>query len=298
MESCYQPDPEIGTERSGREFAPGPFENWLERLSGLGLCQMLVVLILKLERLAVAPLDGSRRQAVMRRLAAVVRDVADDLPRGVPAQGAGGPAPVQSLSLEQRLICLTYRNLKRTLESLDRSGGGGMDERDTARQWVLAELFACLGRQIEQGALWGRPWPPHTWQELHDLHAYCTGRVGGARKHRERRETALGLDPGFAYKRLLLIGLIADQQARVLLAPEQAGRFAAWVEETELNDPGSYFGVLGTFLVECSRDTPPRRVPGALGPVTRAWVLEPPAELLAALAAIRLERDRRGFAVD
>ncbi len=294
MHSCYQPDPEINSERLCREFEPPAFDDWLARLTDRGLFQILTALILKMERLVRAPLDGVRRQAIMRRLVAVARDVADDLPRGAP-NGVAAATSDGPLSLEQRLICVTFKNLKRTLEVLDRSGGGGISQRDSARRWVLQELFTCLGRQIELGALWGRPWPFQTWQELHDLHAYCRARLGGAT---DRPDPDSGFDAETAYKRLLLMGLIADQQAAVLLAPEQTGRFAAWVEETELNDPSSYFGVLGAFLVECSRDVPPRRVSGALGSVPRAWVLEPPAELVSKLTAIKLERDRRGFAVE
>ena len=152
----------------------------------------------------------------------------------------------------------------------------------------------CLGRQIELGALWGKPWPAQTWQELHDLYAYCRGRLGS----NDRLNPEGGFDLETVYKRLLLMGLIADQGAKVLLAPERAGQFAAWVEGTQLNDPGSYFGVLGTFIVESSRDAPPRRVPGALGAVNRAWVLAVSPDLLAALAAVKAERGRRDFAVE
>jgi hypothetical protein len=296
MDNCYQPDPEIASARLRREFESPAFDEWLERLSDRGLFQILIALMLKMERLVRAPLDGTRRQTVMQRLVAVANDVADDLPRGTGRAGAGqGQGQDQPLSLEQRLICLTFKNLKRTLEVLDRSGGGGISQRDAARRWVLQELFACLGRQIELGALWGRPCPPQTWQELHDLYAYCRARLGSAG---ERQQSDGGFDPETAYKRLLLMGLIAGQGAKSLLAPERTGRFAAWVDETELNDPGSYFGVLGAFLVECSRDIPPHRVPGALGSVSRAWVLEAPAELVAELSAIRAERERRDFAVE
>lgn len=293
MDSCYRLDPEIDSEPLRREFDSPAFEDWLERLIDRGLLQILIALVVKMERLVRAPVDAERRQEVMRRLVAVVRDVADDLPREARARGAGAPARGQPLSLEQRLICLTFKNLKRTLEIMDRSAGGGIGHRDDARRWVLQELLICLGRQIELGALWGRHWPAQTWQELHDLYAYCRGRLGAD----DRLQPEGGFDPEMTYKRLLLMGLIADQGAVTLLAPERAGQFAAWVEETELNDPGSYFGVLGTFIVESSRDTPPRRVSGALGAVNRAWVLAVPPDLLSALAAVKVERDRREFAV-
>jgi hypothetical protein len=297
MDSCYQsdlePEPEADSEALRQEFDAPAFEDWLERLSDRAFLQILIALILKMKRLVRAPLVGARREVVMRRLVAVVRDVADELPREVRPRPAAASAQDRSLSLEQRLICLLFRNLKRTLEVLDRSGGGAISQRDDARLWVIQELFTCLGRQVELGALWSRPWPGQTWQELHDLYAYCRGRLSAA----DRLHPEGGFDPETAYKRLLLMGLIADQRATVLLAPERAGRFAAWVDETELSDPGSYFGVLGTYIVESSRDTPPRRVPGALGAVARAWVLAVPPDLLSALTAVKVERDRREFSV-
>ncbi len=293
-DSCYRPEPEIDSEALCREFGSPVFEDWLERLTDRGFLQILIALVLKMERLVRAPLDGTRRQTVMRGLVAVVRDVADELPRKSIASGAAAPAQGQPLSLEQRLICLTFKNLRSTLEILDRSGGGGISQRDDARRWVLQELFICLGRQVELGALWGRPWPAQTWQELHDLYAYCRGRLGAD----ERLHPEGGFDPETAYKRLLLMGLIADQGAAILLAPERKGQFAAWVQGAELNDPASYFGVLGTFIVESSRDSPPRRVPGALGAVNRAWVLAVPQDLIAALTAVKAERDRREFVVE
>lgn len=289
-----QPVPD--RERWSREFASPAFEVWLERLSTQGYCQLLVALILKLERMAQAPLDGSRRVAILREAMTLIHDVADDLPRNPGPQkrveGVAGP-----LSLAQRLGAATYENLKLTLEALDHGGGAVVGERDRGRLWVVGEMYAWLGHQIEIGADRGLAWPQHTWQELHDLFSYSTNRLGRAGPDSAalwgavQPGTAAGAgDPETVYKRLLMIGLCAEQEAGALLAPSAAEPFSAWVRAAQLDDPAAYFGVLGTYLVEASSDTPPRLVPGALGPVSRARVLRLPPAFLAALAAAKAGR--------
>ncbi len=125
-------------------------------------------LILKLERLARAPLGGPRRVEILHAVMTMIRDIADDLPMPSAARpGAGGQAA--PLSLVQRLGALAFKNLKRALHDLDRGGGGVVGEHDQGRAWVVGEMYVCLGRQIELGARWGQTWPPHTWQELHEL---------------------------------------------------------------------------------------------------------------------------------
>lgn len=297
-ENCYQLTPASEAESRCLEFASPTFERWLDRLCEQGFCQLLVSLILKLERLIQAPLDGPQRVLLLRELMTLIHDVADDLPTCAPLRpGARGAPP---LSLAQRLICVTFRNLKRTLEDLDR-GGGVVGERDGGRFWVVAQMYDWLGRQIELGAGWGKTWPEHTWQELHDLSAYSSNRIGvGWPAGEGVVEPGAGIDrlfdPESTYKRLLMVGLCAEQDAGALLVAVHSELFAQWVKAAELQDPGSYFGVLGAYLVETSGDAPPRLVPGALGPVNMARVLRLPKGFLAALAAVKA--GRHPFAVE
>jgi|UPI000364541C hypothetical protein len=284
MDNCYQLAPPSEDAQACREFDSPAFDAWLERLSGQGLCQLLVSLLLKLERLAQVPVEGPRALAILQQLAIVLRDVADDLPKGrLPPPDAAAP-----LSLEQRLCCIMFRNLKLTLERRDRSARGVPVDPDAERAWLVAEMFDWLGRQIELGVVRGRTWPPHTWQELHDLFFYASNRMAAARPRMAQAADALsGDDPQTAYKRLLILGLYAEQGGDTLLGPDQAERLADWARASTLEDPGLYFGYLGTYLVEVSRDTPPRLVTGALGSATRAWVLRLPADLLSIIEANR-----------
>ncbi|WP_295435675.1 hypothetical protein [uncultured Thiodictyon sp.] len=283
------------SERWSREFASPAFEAWLGRLCTQGFCPILVALMLKLERLARTPLGGPRRVEMLRASMTMIRDIADDLPTPSAARpGAGGQAAAP-LPLVQRLWALTFENLKRALHDLDRGVGGVVGEHDQGRAWVVGQMYVCLGRQIELGARWGQTWPPHTWQELHDLFSYSTNRMdmgrGGADEAVSRGPagpwSAAAEDPQTLYKRLLMVGLCAEQGAHALLVPTAQGSFSAWVQAAELHDPGGYSGVLGAYLVEASSDTPARLVPGALGPVSRAQVLRLPPGFLAALAAAR-----------
>jgi len=282
MDNCYQLASPSESAHADREFDSPAFDAWLERLSGQGLCQMLVSLLLKLERLAQAPVESPRALVILRQLAIVLRDVADDLPKGrLPP-----PDPAAPLCLEQRLCCVMFRNLKRTLERLDRSARGVLVNPDAERAWLVGEMFDWLGRQIELGVLRGNTWPPHTWQELHDLFFYVSNRMAAARPGMAQAAGAhAGDDPQTAYKRLLILGLCAEHGGAALLGLDQAQRLADWARASTLEDPGLYFGYLGTYLVEVSRDTPPRRLAGALGSANRAWVLRLPADLLAIIKA-------------
>ncbi len=289
-ENCYQaPAPAIA-DVSAREFDPDAFDQWLGRLAGQGEAGILMSLLLKLERLQGAPLGVRRRLSVTRRLMAGIRDLRDFLPR------TRGPGCEQSgaLGLEQRLWCLGFRNLKQTLDALDGAQGVEVADRDHYRLRLVRDLLACLARQIKLWALWGWPLPPGTWQQAHDLHAYYTGRLQGADAADPGRHP--GREPAIetAYKRLLLIGIMAGPQARSLLARACAegpgGRLDGWARGCMLQDPKSHVGVIGCYLVEASRDEAPRWIAGALEAVERSWVLRPPADLLAVLEADRMGR--------
>jgi hypothetical protein len=102
------------------------------------------------------------------------------------------------------------------------------------------------------------------------------------------------LDPETAYKRLLLFGVIAGEGGLSTLGihTTRDPRLAAWAKGAALQDPGSYFGVMGAYVVEASKDRPPTLEPGALGAVARAWVLSLPAELQRLLPSAQARRKR------
>ena len=181
-----------------------------------------------------------------------------------------------------------YSNLQRALNDLDRARGSAVRDRNWARLWLLEAMLHCLGRQLELGLGRGWPLPPGTWQRAHDLYAYFMGRVAEAPRLEDlAQRPEVGLDVQTAYKRLLVLGVLGQQGPKRRLLDPGTGRppevLADWARRSKLQDPSIYFGVLGTYLVDISRDEPPRLVPGALGLVGRAWVLRPDKELLAAL---------------
>jgi hypothetical protein len=254
-----------------REFESPAFDEWLERLSGEGFCQLLVSLFLKLERMLKAPLDARRILDNLQRLTVLVRDVAEDLP---PPQPSSAAAP---MTLAQRLCSVTYRNLKRNLTLLDHSAWE--DDQDAARGWLVAEMFACLSHQIALGALRGPAWPARTWQELHDLFVYVDHRLAPLADSPMR--LALEVD----YRRALIVGLLAQGQAHALLSPASAAQLTDWACASSLQDPRAYYGEIGVCLVQTTVDEPPCFVPRALGTVGPGWVLKVPQSLLAAFTA-------------
>ena len=283
-ERCYEPGGLSADPGAAREFEPEVFDHWVERLAERGAGGILMSLVLKLERLGRAPVSAKRRLEVMVRLMPAIRDLADELPKpSAPRRAAERPPVAAPLSLEQRLWCLTFRNLKQTLESADGHRGGELRDMEQVRLWLLDGLFECLGRTLELCIGQRHVPPPNTWQQMHDLYAYFLGRV------RESQPVAAWqeLDPDIAYKRLLLFGVIAGEDALAALgvATTRDPCLDAWARESDLHDPGSYFGVMGAYVVEASRDQPPILNPGALGAVARAWVLSLPDTLRVRLRA-------------
>lgn len=299
-QTCYESGHESDTPGYQREFQSGIFEEWLDQLAIHGAGGMLMSLMLKLERFGKVQLEAPRCLGVMHRLMPVIRDLSDDLPKLHALTDGPVRAGSSAFCLEQRLWCLTYRCLKRTLVGLDSSRRSVIRDRNRVRLWLLDSMFYALGRHLELSVLWGWPLPVNTWQEIHDLYAYFEGRlrdVSGFHEHVVQAEDEF--DAQTAYKRLLLVGLLADQGASSLLvranANAQTDALSDWAREADLQDPSSYFGVIGTYLVEISRDKPPRLIPGALGSVSRAWVLQLPGELMAALDAEKIKRTVSAF---
>jgi hypothetical protein len=286
MENCYRTDRALQSEKDLRELESTAFAGWLSRLSGHGIGFMLVGLILKLERMVNAPVKPAQRLLLIHWLMPIVRDVAEELPK-LPEPPPAGTAKGEPLSLEQRLMCLTVRNLKLALEGLDGADGVQVAGRDAARLWVLQALMECLGRQVELGIRWNKRWPRQTWQELHDLYAYYLDRVRPAVNRAEAGAIGgEGFDMELAYKRLLVIGLLAELGPTGMMRDPASERVAEWARQSQLRDATSETGSRGSFTVEMSSDAPPRRSQGAADTVRRTMILRLPPEPTAALEAV------------
>lgn len=200
-----------------------------------------------------------------------LEDLASD-----PKVSALSPSPTPA----QRLLERMCRNLDHLLLTLDRRRFRGGPTDDADRRWTIRQLFVFLGHQIEYGILGGLPWPPRTWQRLHDLFEYLIERrdleLGTA-----NWDTDSGFDPETAYKRLLLIGLCSPPTAARRLEGENADDLTRWAGKTRLVEPAGRLGEYGLLVVETSQDGPPRFREQPADDPWRGWVLEPPAEFLA-----------------
>jgi len=242
---------------------------WIGRLPSQKLHQAVPELIVQLDRLLASPLDLETRYPMARALKGVVLHIAAALPKTGAASGG--------LSLEQRLYDAMARNCKRLLQDLDRQRFGPVDDQPRRRQWALRNSFRFLGRQILHALGCGRPWPKGVWQDLHDLYVYVV--VRGNDTEPRSAVGVRGFDPERAYKRLLLVGLVADLVDRQGISGAVMARLAAIADECALLEPDALIGEHGLTLVEVSCDRPPRLKPERLQDPFRGWVLRAPAEL-------------------
>lgn len=184
------------------------------------------------------------------------------------------------LSDGQHLLDQICHVLDHLLLTLDRRRlrTGPADEED--RRWTINQLLIFLGYQIEYSILAGRPWPPHTWQRLHDLFAYLIERRG-LQLGTGSSDLGRGIDPETAYKRLLLLGLCTRFRGARRLDPDLSNQLRRWAVESRLGQPAAHLGEYGLILVETSKDNPPHYRRQPTSDPWRGWVLEAPKEFLA-----------------
>jgi hypothetical protein len=193
-----------------------------------------------------------------------------------PKVSALEPSPSSGRHLIER-VC---RNLDHLLQDLDRGRFRAKPKDDEDWRWTIRQLFAFLGRQIEQGILEARPWPPRTWLRLHDLFEYLIER-GGLELGTGSSNLGRGFDPETVYKRLLLLGLCPQLVGARKLDEDVANQLMRWAIESRLVEPSGRLGEYGLILVETSQDAPARFRAQPQDAPWRGWVLEPPADFLA-----------------
>lgn len=192
-----------------------------------------------------------------------------------PKVSALEPSPTSA----QRLIERMCRNLDHLLLTLDRRRYQASPADQVDRRWTIRQLFVFLGHQIELGVLRARPWPPGTWQRLHDLFEYLIERQG-LQVGRCDAMLGRGFHPEIAYKRLLLLGLFPPFKGAEQLEDVVANRLTPWAAQSRLAAPEGHLGEYGLIVVETSRDGPPRYRERPVNDPWRGWVLEPPGEFL------------------
>lgn len=258
----------------------------LEFLGSLDLRGAVTGLVLLLEPLARASLEPRTHFQMLRTIKSAVLAVAAALPkpsRGTQSEaGASGAGPraslTSSLTMEQRLYDAMASNCVRLLHALDRGQSGYSDGQAQRREWAIRNGFRFLGRQVLYALHSGRAWPPRTWQSLHELFVYLVMR-GHVRLHGTVQALAEDdFTPEWAYKRLLLVGLLAELVEPSRIDAAAIDRLWALAKEARLVESDGLVGESKLILVEVGRDRPPRLRPGCLDDPFRGWVLRVPNE--------------------
>lgn len=272
---CYSLETALSAGSVSEEFQIEAIRSWLTHTRSLSLQMAVPQFILKLDRLSHTAVAAAVRVAVLQELKRPLLKAVAGLPKPVSPEYRPG-REATAMALEQRLCCLMAKNLKQTLQDIDSFADSFKAEMDKRRRWTVRNLFRFIARQIEFSVFWDRPAPTSTWQELHDLFSYVW-----VRGYDRPRGSSLRLvrnadfDPQQEYIRMLLLGLAARQSQQRELSPSLLDAIARWAGESRLVAPELHVGELEVFVVEVSRDAPPRKVSGALAESFRGWVLEP-----------------------
>jgi hypothetical protein len=242
--------------------------------SRTGRSGAVVDVIVKLERLHKSELAPRVRIALLRSLAPRVLQVVGALSRAVALPRHQAPDAERRPTLAQRADGLMESNLKLALTTLDRSGQAFEPGAAADRQWLVRQLFTFLGRQIEDSVRSDRPWVPGVWQELHDLYLYLTRRPDVGLDEGQAPADA-SFDPETEYKRLLLLGLIKSALAPGQPSDRVFHALTVWARGSWIRQPGACDGAFGVYVVEISRDAPPKECVGLIDVGVNGWVLEP-----------------------
>jgi len=248
----------------------------LNSLRKLDLQQALPLLLLELDRILHAQLGPEHRVALLECIKKPVLKAAAGLPKPASHGREGAQRLPAGMTLEQRLLLMMTRNLRHALYEIDRSQSSLLVEDDGDRVWVLLQVFRFLGRQVRYGIDWDRPWPKHTWQDLHDLFVYLVVR-GSVQVNSGFTVAAFDdeFDAEIEYKRLLLLGLadrLTDRRSRTA---DFFHLLKRWAVDTRLVEPERAIGQERVIKVEVIRDEPPRLREAKLAESFRGWVLRP-----------------------
>ena len=264
------------------EFDAPSVAAWLKDLDRQGLGLALPALMLKLDALSKADLPPPQRVELLQLLKRPVLKALASLPKPVVAASAFVQSAARGVTLEQRLLLVAQDNFRRAMHALWGVKYIADDRYDHARSWVIRTLLDFTERQILYGIHWQVPWPPGTWQELHDLFVFLSGRGSAVvlvPMGFDSSESGLSgdrpLEPALAYKRLLLLGLASQLKPSCCEDPHLLEHLDKWAADSRLDDPDARVWDVGVYLVEVGKDCPPRYWPGVLEDSFHGWVLEP-----------------------
>ncbi|AUB81429.1 hypothetical protein [Candidatus Thiodictyon syntrophicum] len=256
----------------------------LHALRTLDSHRVLPELILILGQLPAAQLEVQARCHALRKLERAVVQVAAVLapgPMGAPAGASAQRTTLRggrraALSLEQRLYAAMAHNCVHLLHELDHGQGFFSDDHARGRAWAIRVAFRFFSRELLYAVKAGSAWPAGAWLALHELFVYLVMR-GSVRPHGESPTLDEDeFDPELAYKRLLLIGLVADLCGCARIDREVAARLRHLAADARLIASDGLVGESGLIVVDVGLDRPAQLKTGSLDDPFRGWVLRVP----------------------
>jgi hypothetical protein len=283
QKNCYAPFAVSPTLAVPEEFQANALLAWSDRLSGQGICQASVGLILKLDGMSRVGLDPRQRLLVLSLLEDPLHTVLRGLSGRVAVLSRGGEGQGFDLSMEERLACAFFRNLKQARLELSLDPSRPDADLTETLVWALQQQFGLLGRQVECAIAAQREPPFATWLELHGCFAYFHERIHPILDGGDATRYADDWQAEAAYKRMLLFGLLAASNAKLVLYPASGSRLRTWVAGTRLVAAGSMAGQSGLWVVVVGVDEPARWTNGPIPQGSGGWVLVPPEDAAAYL---------------
>ena len=121
---CYSAAATTGEPKVPDEFQAETLLAWSDRLMGFATCPAVVGMILKLDAMTRVVMPGGHRTLLLRVLEDPLERLLRAMPRLTPGLARTLIEHGWELSMEQRLACASYRNLKQAQEELDGLGVG------------------------------------------------------------------------------------------------------------------------------------------------------------------------------
>jgi hypothetical protein len=279
QQNCYAPFDVVPTLAVPEASQANALPAWSNRPSGQWVCQASVGLILKLEGMSRVGLDPRQRLLLRRLLGDPLRAILRGLSGRVADWRRGGEVQGVHLSVVERLACAFFRNLKQARLQLTLDPSRPDAELARTLAWAMRQQFGLLGRQIES-AIAARPEPPcGTWLELHGCFACFRERIHPILDGADAARYTDDCQAEAAYKRLLLLGFVAADNAALVPEPGFGSRLRTWVAETRLVAARSMAGGSDLWMVDVAADEPGRWTRELIAEGAGGWVLIPSEEV-------------------
>lgn len=283
IEYSVSPDYSASPLPGSEAFTEAALGDRLHLLRRLDLQRALPLLLVELDHTLRANIPAELRVNLLHMLKQPVLKAIAGLPKPMAEPDGSAPRRGETLTsnagitLEQRLLLMMSRNLRHALFELDRSPNSVLQDVDDGRTWVLQQTFRFISRQVRYGVDFNRPWPKHTWQDLHDLFVYLVAR--GAVRVDAGFTVAVfedEFDAEIEYKRLLLLGVVDRASERRVQSADYYHMLKRWAADSVLQDPAQVPREERVIKVEVTRDEPPRLREPPPHEAFRGWVLRPP----------------------